>query len=121
LVDSAGDAGTRRRVHERVSPVHSAVVGAAHHDAPPDPEASEPLPGAAPTFFFAPDRMRIRSADWGPGGVEERHADAWARFVGVVAGWVNVTVGDGPEGLRNAWEQTLAGRVAPDVGHVIAL
>lgn len=120
LVDIAGDAAVRRRVHERVAPVHSAVVGASHHDAAPDTNVAEPLPGGAPTFFFAPDQMRKRYADWGPQGVEERHAEAWARFAPVVAGWVDVTVGNGPEDLRAAWLETLAGATPPNVGHVIS-
>lgn len=119
LVDIAGDASVRRRVHERVQPVHSAVVGASHHDAAPDGDASTPLPGGPPTFFFAPDQMRKRSEDWGPRGVEERHAEAWSRFAPVVADWVDVTVGSGPEGLRSAWLETLAGDTPPNVGHVV--
>lgn len=121
FVDIAGDATIRRRVHEQVEPVHSAVVGAAHHDAAPDLDASAPLPGGHPTFFFAPDQMRKRYEDWGPDGVEERHAEAWSRFAPVVADWVDVTVGNGPEGLRSAWLETLAGSTPPNVGHVIAL
>ena len=101
--------------------MYSAVVGASHHDAAPDPGSSEPLPGGSPTFFFAPDQMRKRSEDWGPSGVENRHAEAWARFAPVVANWVDVTVGTGPEGLRAAWLETLAGNTPPNVGHVIAL
>lgn len=119
-VDVAGDAGLRRRVHERLHPVHSAVVGASHHDAAPDPGGRD-LPGGAPTFFFAPDQMRKRYADWGPDGVEERHAEAWARFAPVVADWVDVVVGHGPEGLQAAWHETLAGATPPRLGHVIQL
>lgn len=121
LVDIAGDAAIRRRVHERVRPLHSAVVGAAHHDAAPDTDAGERLPGAPPTFFFAPDQMRKRSADWGPHGVEERHAEAWSRFAPVVADWVEIAVGSGPEGLRSAWLETLAGETPPDIGLVVDL
>jgi len=120
-VDVAGDAAVRRRVHERLEPVHSAVVGAAHHDAAPDPGATTDLPGGPPTFFFAPDQMRKRYADWGPHGVEERYAEAWARFAPVVAGWVDITVGEGPSGLESAWRETLAGRTPPRIGHVIQL
>lgn len=119
-VDIAGDAALRRRIHERLTPLHSAVVGAAHHDAAPDP-VDEGLPGAPPTFFFAPDQMRKRSTDWGPRGVEARHAEAWERFAPVVAGWVDVVVGEGPGGLRDAWLETLAGSTPPRVGHVVAL
>lgn len=121
LVDIAGDATLRRRVHERVAPEYSAVVGAAHHDAPPDADSSAPLPGGAPTFFFAPDQMRKRSADWGPRGVEERHAQAWSRFAPVVAEWVELKLGHGPTGLESAWQETLAGRTPPKIGLVVQL
>ena len=120
-VDVAGDAALRRRVHERLAPVHSAVVGAAHHDAAPDLSGGDVLPGGTPTFFFAPDQMRKRHADWGPDGVELRHAEAWARFAPVVADWVDVTVGTGPEGLDAAWHEVLAGAAPPRTGHVVAL
>lgn len=120
FVDVAGDAAVRRAVHERLAPVHSAVVGAAHHDAPPDLGDAD-LPGAAPAFFFAPDQMRKRYTDWGPDGVEQGHAEAWKRFAPVVADWVDVVVADGPEGLRADWLEVLAGTTPPRTGHVIQL
>jgi hypothetical protein len=119
-VDVAGDAALRRRVHESAELVHSAVVGAAHHDASPD-LSGESLPGPRPEFFFAPDQMRKRSADWGPDGVETEHAKAWERFAPVVEDWVDVRLGNGPEGLRDAWLEVLAGGVPPRGGHVIQL
>lgn len=118
-VDVAGDAVLRRAVHEAVPLVHSAVVGAAHHDAAPD--AGGVLPGPRPTFFFAPDQMRKRSADWGPHGVEDRHAQAWARFAPVVAGWVDVVVGAGPQALQADWLEVLSGASSPRTGHVVQL
>jgi len=121
LVDVAGDPTLRRRVHERLVPVHSAVVGAAHHDAAPDLAGRDDLPGSPPTFFFAPDQMRKRYTDWGPDGVEVRHAEAWARFAPIVAGWVDVTLGLGPTGLDAAWQEVLAGATPPRVGHVVVL
>jgi hypothetical protein len=120
FVDVAGDAALRRRVHEGADLVHSAVVGAAHHDAAPD-LTGEQLPGPRPTFFFAPDQMRKRYADWGPDGVEAEHAKAWERFAPVVEGWVDVQVGVGPEALRAAWLEVLAGGVPPRTGHVVQL
>ena len=120
FIDVAGDANVRRRVHERLAPVYSAVVGASHHDAAPDP-AGNHLPGGAPTFFFAPDQLRKRYADWGRDGVEERHAEAWHRFTPVVAEWVDVVVSSGPEGLRSAWLEMLAGATPPRTGLVVEL
>jgi hypothetical protein len=119
-VDVAGDTALRRRVHEQVVPLHSAVVGAAHHDAPAD-AGTETLPGGRPTFFFAPDQMRKRYVDWGPDGVEARHAEAWRRFAPVVQGWVDVVLGIGPEALRADWLETLAGKTPPRTGHVVQL
>ncbi len=118
-VDVAGDANLRRAVHEHLVPVHSAVVGAAHHDAAPD--VGGELPGGRPTFFFAPDQMRKRYADWGPDGVETRHAEAWARFRPVVEGWVDVVVGSGSAGLQADWLETLQGATPPRRGHVVQL
>ncbi len=122
-VDVAGDAGLRRRVHEHLAAelLHSAVVGAAHHDAAPDLGADTHLPGPRPTFFFAPDQMRTRYADWGPDGVEQRHAEAWLRFAPVVEGWVDVVVGTGPQALQADWLETLAGQTPPRTGHVVQL
>lgn len=117
-IDIAGDGALRRTVHERLEPVHSAVVGASHHDAAPD-LGTDALPGAAPAFFFAPDQIAKRTEDWGPDGVEQRHAEAWARFAPVVAGWVDVRTSTGPEGLRAAWLETLAGTTSPRTGLVI--
>ena len=118
LVDVAGNAGVRRAVHEAVELTHSAVVGAAHHTASPD---SGHLPGPRPTFFFAPDQMRKRYADWGPDGVENAHAEAWKRFAPVVEGWVDIVLGVGPEALQADWVETLDGRTPPRTGHVVQL
>jgi hypothetical protein len=76
---------------------------------------------AATEFFFAPDQMRKRSADWGRDGLDKRFSDAWHRFADVVRGWVDVQVGQGPEALRAAWLDVLAGRTPPRIGHVIQL
>ncbi len=120
FVDIAGDAAVRRRVHEHLAPVHSYVVGATHHDAPPD-LGDGGLPGAAPTFFFAPDQIRKRTEEWGLAGLEGRLVEAWERFVPSATGWVDVTEATGPEGLRDVWLEVLAGRTPPRTGHVVAV
>jgi hypothetical protein len=122
-VDVAGDPQLRQSVHEALGDhlVHSAVVGAAHAAARPTLEGGAHLPGPRPAFFFAPDQMRKRNADWGPNGVEEGHAAAWAGFRPVVQDWVDVSVASGPEGLREVWLEVLAGRTPPRTGHVVQL
>jgi hypothetical protein len=97
------------------------VVGASHHDAAPDLSDRGDLPGAPPTFFFAPDQIRKRTEEWGPAGVEERLVAAWERFVPAAAGWVDVEVAEGPDGLEREWRAVLAGGVPPRAGKVIDL
>jgi hypothetical protein len=121
-VDMAGNPRLRAAVHEHFGDrlVYDAVVGATHLDQSALAEG-QAVPGPRPAFFFAPDQIRKRRADWGPGGVEKAHSAAWKRFAPIVEGWVDVIVGDGRIGLRDVWLEVLAGRSDPRAGHVIAL
>lgn len=120
-VDIAGDAELRATVHDhyRDDLAHSAVVGATHHDrmgAVPDA-----LPGPRPTFFFAPDRVVKRAADWGADGLQQRMADAWHPYVAWTGGWLQVIHGHGPDALKSAYLDLLDGRIDPASAHVLSL
>jgi hypothetical protein len=120
-VDMAGDADVRDAVHGhyRDQLAHSAVVGATHHDRMG--ELPDGLPGARPMFFFAPDRVTKRSADWGREGLEERLADAWRPYLEWTGGWLEVLHGRGPEALERAYLDLLDGRIDPSKAHVLSL
>jgi hypothetical protein len=120
-VDMAGDAEVRTAVHGRLGPalVHSAVVGATHHDRMGDVPAS--LPGAQPTFFFAPDRVAKRAADWGREGFERRIAEAWQPYLQWCRGWLRVIDAQGPDALAAAYLDLLDGRIDPASAHVLSL
>jgi hypothetical protein len=120
-VDMAGDAAVRRMVHERYGSelAHSAVVGATHHDklgAVPDD-----LPGPRPTFFFAPDRVVKRSAEWGREGLEARLAESWHPYAQWAEGWMTVEHEQGPQALERVYLELLDGRIDPARAHVISL
>jgi hypothetical protein len=119
--DFAGNGDLRGRLHAHLGDalVYDATVGITHFEEMSG--GSSELPGPKPTFFFAPDQMRKRRQDWGPGGIEKRHAEAWHEFVPTLEGWVDVVRSEGPEGLRAAWLEVLSGQSDPKVGHVIAL
>ena len=121
-VDIAGDARVRVAVHGHYGDElrHSAVVGATHWEAPAD-ESAGPLPGPQPQFFFAPDHVRRRSADWGREELDRRVADAWRPFVEWATGWLRVARGEGPEAVEAAYLELLDGRTDPSVGHVLSL
>lgn len=74
----AGDGAVRQAVHSHLGDelVHSMAVGVTHWE---DLGAGggEELPGPAPKFFFAPDRVSKRAEDWGRAGLEARVAEAW--------------------------------------------
>jgi NADPH:quinone reductase-like Zn-dependent oxidoreductase len=118
--DLSGSATLRTAVHERLGDalLHSAVVGATHAD---EGGPTGPLPGPRPEFFFAPDRIELRSREWGRDGFRSRFDEAWASFVPVVDGWVDVQVGSGAEALRSVWSGLVAGDVDPRAGHVVDL
>jgi hypothetical protein len=118
-VDCAGSTPVRQALHARLGAqlVLDLVVGVTHQDGSPAGELS----GARPSVFFAPDRMRQRTADWGREGLDARFAQAWRSFLPAVQGWVDVEVGQGPKALQRVWSEVLAGRAAPRTGHVLQL
>jgi hypothetical protein len=120
-VDMAGDAAVRDTVHEhyREQLAHSAVVGATHHDRMG--ELPDALPGPRPMFFFAPDRVTKRSADWGREGLEQRLADSWRPYLEWTGTWLQVIHGEGPEALEGAYLDLLDGRIDPAKAHVLSL
>jgi hypothetical protein len=129
FVDVSGDPAVRAAVHSRFGDrlAKSVAVGATHWQELTDgsgadlvPGAGE-LPGPRPAFFFAPDRVRKRSADWGRAGLESRVAEAWHPFCEWTAGWLKTIPVHGLESLRDAYLEVLDGMVPPDSAHVISL
>jgi NADPH:quinone reductase-like Zn-dependent oxidoreductase len=120
-VDMAGDAAVRAAVHAHYGSDlrHSAVVGATHHDRMGEVPAE--LPGPRPTFFFAPDRVAKRSAEWGREGLERRVAESWRPYVEWTAGWLAVDHEEGLPALRDAYLELLDGRIDPARAHVFSL
>ena len=120
FVDMAGDSGLRARLHhhfgERMK--YSAQIGLTHRKS----DADEPtLPGAKPKWFFAPDQIRKRAKEWGPGGVDARFSAAWAEFAPTLGTWLRVTESRGTEAVRQVYLDTLTGRIPPDQGHLLSL
>ncbi|MHB8531820.1 MAG: DUF2855 family protein [Solirubrobacteraceae bacterium] len=120
-VDMAGDAAVREAVHRRYGSelAHSAVVGATHLEAMG--AVPDALPGPRPTFFFAPDRVLKRSADWGREGLQARIAEAWQPYVQWTDGWLAIERGSGPEAVQQAYLDLLDGRIDPAAAHVLTL
>lgn len=119
FVDIAGDATVREAVHRCFGDrlVHSAIVGATHRDARAT-TIDKPLPGPKPTFFFAPDRLAKRSAEWGAPTFNDHVQGAMARFIDESA-WLGIERHHGPAALGEVYAMTLAGTASPNVGHIV--
>ena len=120
-VDISGDGAVREAVHTHFGDelAYSMAVGITHWE---DLGAgSGELPGPAPSFFFAPARVKKRSAEWGPADLEQRVAEAWHPFCEWTAGWLETIPGEGFEAVRSAYLDVLESRVAPRSAHVISL
>ena len=57
----------------------------------------------------------------GPGGIESRFHAAWSGFVPMLDRWIEVAESRGPEAVKQAYIDTLNGRVPPDQGHILSL
>ncbi len=121
FVDIAGDGSLRHAVHSHFGDelAHSMVVGATHWEGL-EPGEGE-LPGPAPAFFFAPDRVVKRSSDWGRVGLESAVAGAWHPFCEWTGGWLDVIRGEGFDAVRSAYLDVLEGDVRPKSAHVLSL
>jgi hypothetical protein len=119
-VDMAGNSSLREQLHRHFGAQmkYSGRVGLTHRSTSADEPA---LPGASPSWFFAPDQIRKRAREWGPGGFNERFGAAWAGFVPMLEKWIDVTEGRGPEAVQKTYLDTLNGRVPPDQGHILSL
>jgi Protein of unknown function (DUF2855) len=120
FVDMAGNSALRARLHHHFGEQmkYSGRIGLTHRASAAD---EPPLPGAKPTWFFAPDQIRKRAREWGPGGIDKRFSAAWAGFAPNLEKWLTIVDSRGPEAVQRVYLDTLAGRIPPDQGHMLSL
>ena len=120
FVDHSGNGevvnGLHRHLGDNVK--CSCIVGATHWGS--SPRATD-LPGAEPTFFFAPAQLQKRAQDWGAQGLQERLGGAWLRFRDSSGQWLSVVRGNGPREVEAVYREVLEGRANPSEGHVLSL
>ncbi|MEE9414973.1 MAG: DUF2855 family protein [Acidimicrobiales bacterium] len=118
-VDMAGDAAVRLAVHTNMVGLTASVqVGGTHWT---ELAGDEPLPGPAPALFFAPDQIIKRRQDWGPGGVEQRFAEAWTGFLPTMTNAVAMVERSGIEAAAETYLEVLEGRADPRHAFVLSM
>ncbi|MCC6919247.1 MAG: DUF2855 family protein [Alphaproteobacteria bacterium] len=120
FVDIAGNADVRARVHRHYGDALklSLQVGATHWE---QGAGADSLPGPKPEFFFAPDRITKRIADWGADGFAARSADAFANFLPSAAASTKIVVDRGLEAAGRVFAAHATGAAFPRDGHIIDL
>jgi len=121
LVDMAGNAAVNAVVHEHYGDQlrYDCRIGITHRDAPP--ASDDKLPGPAPEMFFAPHQAQKRGREWGPEVLEQRIAQAFARFREFADGWLQVRRFDGPDAALQAFGEILRGEASPAEGYSVSL
>jgi hypothetical protein len=120
VVDMAGGEATLRAVHTALGDDlrYSCRVGFTQwQDANPKIDG---LPGVRPRFFFAPDRVKARLADWGNAEFSHRVGAMSAAFVADARRWLKLETHAGPEAILTAYRSVLQGDARPDVGLMCA-
>lgn len=119
LVDFAGNPAATRAVHERFGDALAVdmIVGITHWNAQ---RGGAALPGPRPIGFFAPGRMKKRSADWGAHGFRRQTEDAWLDFMPTAKRLTAIDRRSGAEAALAAYRDAVAGKVDPRVGLLIA-
>jgi hypothetical protein len=119
--DFSGDAAVRAAIHEHCGEglAHDMAIGITHWDEMAG--GASKLPGPAPKFFFAPDRIRKRGEDWGTPELEKRVAAAWHPFAEWAGEWLEVRHGEGADDIKGTYLEVLDGEIGPEVGPVLSL
>ena len=125
-VDFSGNAELRQRVHAHFGAalMHDCYAGSAHsQDHISDQELA--LSGPQPQAYFAPNQIRKRNADWGPGEVTRRFNEAQLRFIERVrtpsAPWLDLQDHQGLASAPALVDTLVNGRINPSDGHVLIL
>jgi hypothetical protein len=120
-IDISGDSVVRADVHAHYGDrlAHSAAVGMTHWTRMA--QGGGDLAGPRPVFFFAPDRIKKRGADWGTAQLDQRVADAWAPFAEWASDWLRVERISSVEDIQRAYLELLDGKVDPAAGTIVDL
>lgn len=119
FVDMSGSARLRRDVHEAYGERLQASIAVGFTHWQDRPAGGEDLPGPAPRFFFAPERVVKRSGDWGGAELGRRVDEAMQRFLAAIEGKVAIEHGTGYEDLRRVHLAFADGTADPRAAHVL--
>lgn len=118
FIDIAGNSDVTSRLHDRLADrlTFSLRVGMSHWQAT---GGAPPRAGPRVAGFFAPERIKKRSAEWGGDGFRARTTAAWTGFLSIAPNLARITVLTGPDAARHAYRTLVAGDVDPNEALVL--
>lgn len=120
VVDMAGDTALLGRLHDHfgTSLAYSCRIGATHWE---KSSGAGPSTGPAPAFFFAPTQLAKRVEHMGRGPFHLALTQALSVFLADAPRWLTVTHSHGAPAMAEVYDDLVAGRVAPHVGHIVSV
>ena len=120
-VDMSGDGPLTGKLHRLLGDnmVESCIVGATHWET--ERKRDKDLPGAVPTFFFAPGHIAKRDAEWGAGEIWRRGSEAGAEIAKSVSDQITIEKISGADEIASIWKQMLDNNVSPSRGIMISI
>lgn len=120
IVDMAGNGQVLSALHHHLGNQvrYSGFVGKSHwqgEGTPPD------MPGAAPTFFFAPDQVQKLTAELGQEEFNRRLGASWYRFRERAQSWFTVVHSTDREAISKVYNEALAGHISPSTAHIFSV
>jgi hypothetical protein len=119
-IDMSGNIGLTTTLHQHLGDniVDSAMVGASHWEAG---GIAPQLPGAKPTFFFAPTHIGKRDAEWGAGATMKKGMEYSIKLTIELKALINIEWIQGAENLQKTWLELLDNKIAANRGLMVAL
>ncbi|CAH0990662.1 hypothetical protein SIN8267_00756 [Sinobacterium norvegicum] len=119
-IDMSGNIGLTTTLHQHIGEniVDSAMVGASHWEAG---GKAPQLPGAKPTFFFAPTHIGKRDAEWGAGATMKKGMEHSIKLTIELNKLMNIEWIQGADNLQKIWLELLDNQVAANRGLMVAL
>lgn len=119
-VDMSGNVKLTETLHTLLGEnmVESCMVGATHWE---NRGRAKALPGAKPTFFFAPGQIAKRDKEWGPGVLWDKGSAAGAEIARKISDKMNVEAVAGAEAAADIWKAILDNQVSPKRGIIVTI
>jgi hypothetical protein len=125
LVDMAGGKKTLAAIHHHFTQQlrYSCRIGATHHGDIDitDTQSDSLLPGAPPTFFFAPTQLKKRSLEWGVGETMKQMNQSLLHYIDFCRSIITISHTHDLHHVNDIYQQVLAGTADASVGQIISL